>query len=73
MIETTNQSQRRGQPAPDSPLADVTQLAEIAGIPGLRYRRIMLTAAGHPRPVSNGRPALYRRAEVLAWLQGEHA
>ena len=67
MIETT--TQRRGQPAPDSPLVDVTQLAAIAGIPSLRYRRIMLTAPGHPKPISNGRPLLYRRAEVLAWLE----
>jgi hypothetical protein len=70
MIETT---QRRGQPAADSPLADINQLAEIAGIPSLRYRRILLNAKGHPHPISTARPALYRKAEVVAWLQGEHA
>jgi hypothetical protein len=65
--------QRRGAPAPDSPLADVYQLAQLAGIASLRYRRIMLPAPGHPAPVSYGRPALYRKAEVLAWLQGKTA
>lgn len=65
----TTDSKRRGEPAQNALLISVRQLAQVAGIPELTYRRNLLNAPGHPAPIANGRPLLYRRAEVLAWLE----
>lgn len=64
---------RRTQPDDDSPLCSVEQAAEIAGVSESLYRNAILPSSGHPSAITDTRPMLFRRAEVMEFLLGSKA
>ncbi len=59
---------KRGQPDPTGPLLNIPACAKMAGVPELAYRRTLRRAKGHPMPITDGRPELFRRIEIQRWL-----
>ena len=59
---------KRGTPHEAGALVSVEQAAAMAGLHPLAYRRNILLAPGHPAPVGVGRPALFRRVEIVDFL-----
>lgn len=58
---------------PNGPLVDIKAAAKLAGMSQWAYRRNLLINKAHPKPVTVGRPMLFRRVDIVAWLGADQA